>query len=61
MADLYLNLPVDQVGLLEFGSFDEIVEIGYRHAQQALAQSSLAGEWVDQAPGVALGVAGQCG
>ncbi len=61
IADLYLNLPVDQVGLLEFGSFDEIVEIGYQHARQALAQSSLASEWVDQRPGVALGVAGQCG
>jgi predicted acylesterase/phospholipase RssA len=61
IADLYLNLPVDHIGLLEFGEFDKIVEAGYQHAVQALAKSELANEWIDRtAPGVALGVAGAC-
>lgn len=35
-ADLYLNPPMDTVGLLEFKAFDSIVEAGYRHAQEEL-------------------------
>lgn len=31
-ADLYLHPPVDNIGALDWGSIERIVEIGYRHA-----------------------------
>lgn len=62
IADLYLNPPVDEVGLLQFSSFDEIVKRGYDYAVEALANDAIISDWVDRTgPGVALGTPGQCG
>jgi len=36
VADLYLNPPVEKFGLLQFGTFDEIVQTGYDHACRIL-------------------------
>jgi len=36
LADLIIQLPVEEFGTLEFEPHDEIVEIGYRTTQQAL-------------------------
>jgi predicted acylesterase/phospholipase RssA/CRP-like cAMP-binding protein len=37
-ADLCLRPPIDAFGVLEFARIDEIVETGFRHAQQALRE-----------------------
>jgi predicted acylesterase/phospholipase RssA len=36
-ADLYLNVPLAQFDLLDWGRFHAIVDVGYRHACDALA------------------------
>lgn len=40
-ADLYFNPDVTQIRLLDFGSFDEVVQIGYRHALEKLEETNL--------------------
>ena len=35
-CDLYFNPPLDRVGLLEWGKFDQIVKQGYEHALEVL-------------------------
>jgi predicted acylesterase/phospholipase RssA/CRP-like cAMP-binding protein len=37
-ADLCLRPPIDEYGVLEFESIDQIVEVGYRYAQEKLAE-----------------------
>jgi len=37
-ADIFLNPPMDKIGLLEFNAFEQIVEAGYAHTQQVLAE-----------------------
>ena len=41
IADVYLNPPVENFGLLEFKSFDEIVEAGYDYANRVLDDEHL--------------------
>ena len=36
VADLYINPPVEKFGLLQFGTFDEVVQAGYDHANRVL-------------------------
>jgi hypothetical protein len=36
LADIYIAPPVYQFGLLEFGAYDPIMEIGYCTAKEAL-------------------------
>lgn len=36
MADLHFHPRMERVGLLEWNRFDEVVEMGYRHAQEVL-------------------------
>jgi NTE family protein len=36
MTDIYFNPPLERVGLLEWGRFDQIVTQGYEHALQVL-------------------------
>lgn len=38
LADLYFHPPLERVGLLQWKRFDRIVQIGYEHALQVLAQ-----------------------
>lgn len=38
MVDLYFHPPLERVGLLQWKRFDRIVQIGYEHALQVLAQ-----------------------
>ena len=46
-ADLCLRPPIDEYGVLQFESIDEIVEVGYRYAKAKMeelrAEKSLAG------------------
>jgi len=37
-CDVYLNPPLERVGLLAWHRFDAIVEQGHAHAEQVLAQ-----------------------
>lgn len=37
-ADLCLRPPIDKYGVLEFRAIDQIVEVGYRYAQQTLEE-----------------------
>ena len=36
-ADLVLEPPVKDYGLLDFGKLDELIEIGYRHTMEHAA------------------------
>jgi predicted acylesterase/phospholipase RssA len=38
-ADVYIRPPVEQYNILDFGAYQQIAEIGYRSAMEAL------GEW----------------
>jgi NTE family protein len=38
LADLCFHPPLERVGLLQWKRFDRIVQIGYEHALQMLAQ-----------------------
>jgi NTE family protein len=42
LTDVYMNPPLNRVGMLQWGRFDEIVEQGYAHACQALDADLLA-------------------
>jgi predicted acylesterase/phospholipase RssA len=37
-ADLCLRPPIDKYGVLEFRAIDQIVEVGYRYAQEKLEE-----------------------
>jgi len=37
-AHLYLNVPLAEYDLLDWGKFHQIVDVGYRYAQKALAE-----------------------
>ncbi len=37
-VDLYMHPPTEGYGILEFDGIDEIIELGYRHAQDNMAQ-----------------------
>jgi lysophospholipid hydrolase len=39
-CDLLIEPPVGQFGLLEFGSYEKIIEIGYQYTRQVLSQYS---------------------
>jgi NTE family protein/lysophospholipid hydrolase len=41
-ADLYLQPPLNQFKLLDFKSFDQIVDVGYEYAKQKLMDFRLA-------------------
>ena len=43
LADLYIHPPVDRFGILDFGAYAEIIEVGYRSAKEALANWQEAG------------------
>lgn len=36
LGDLYIRPPVDGIAMLDFGAFDELVEIGYATASVAI-------------------------
>jgi NTE family protein len=38
LTDLYLNPPLERVGMLDWSRFDQIVEQGYQYARQKLAE-----------------------
>ena len=40
-ADVYIRPPVEQFNILDFGAYQQIAEIGYRSAMEAL------GDWED--------------
>jgi predicted acylesterase/phospholipase RssA/CRP-like cAMP-binding protein len=44
-ADLSLTPPVDGFTLLDFGRIEQLAEVGYRHAQEAVQRWRQSGEW----------------
>ncbi len=38
LGDLYIRPPVDGIAMLEFGAFDELVELGYKAASTAIEE-----------------------
>jgi predicted acylesterase/phospholipase RssA len=38
IGDLYIRPPVDGIAMLEFGAFDELVELGYAAASTAIEE-----------------------
>ena len=42
LTDLYLNPPLERVGMLDWSRFDQIVEQGYQYARQKLAEPGAA-------------------
>jgi predicted acylesterase/phospholipase RssA len=46
MADFYMRMPVDSVGMFAFGSLRAIEKIGYEHATQAIAEWKSQGRWI---------------
>lgn len=62
LADLYFNPPLERVGMLQWERFDQIVELGYRHAQEvlSLAEPGQSGAEAPQAD-QAIGSTGQRG
>src|SRR5437870_711244 len=40
LADLVLKPPLDRIDLLDWQAFDRVVELGYRHASETLAQGA---------------------
>ncbi len=42
LTDLYLNPPLERVGMLDWSRFDHIVEQGYQYARQTLAEPGAA-------------------
>lgn len=47
MADIYIDLPVDQYGLLDFNKLKEIAEIGYQAAKKQIAEKKKQGKLPD--------------
>jgi NTE family protein len=43
LTDVYLNPPLERVGMLDWSRFDHIVEQGYRYAREALDAQAAAG------------------
>ena len=43
MTDVYVNPPLDRVGLLEWNRFDSFVQQDYEYAVEVLAQPKVAG------------------
>lgn len=48
LADLFLRMPVGDVGMFDFSELDDIIERGYRHACDALTEA--ADEWPGDDP-----------
>ncbi len=42
MTDVYVKMPVAEFDLLAFGKADEIIAVGYEHAQKILH------EWINE-------------
>ena len=40
LADLLLKPPLERIDLLDWHAFDRVVELGYRHASETLAQGA---------------------
>jgi NTE family protein len=45
LADLLLKPPTDSINLLDWKSFERAIEIGYRHASEALEKR----DWLERA------------
>lgn len=46
MADFYMRMPVDNVGMFAFGALREIEQIGYEHARRTIAEWKSEGRWI---------------
>ena len=47
-ADLFLRMPVSDVGMFDWSRLDETIETGYRHACEVLEDA--AAEWPGNEP-----------
>jgi lysophospholipid hydrolase len=46
MADYYLRMPVEQIGLFAFAALPKLEQIGYEHAKEKIAEWRTAGRWI---------------
>jgi hypothetical protein len=46
MADFYLRMPTDRIGMFAFGALRTIEGIGYEHAKGAIAEWKSQGRWI---------------
>jgi len=46
MADFYMRMPVDGIGMFAFGALRAIEAIGYEHAKGAIAEWKSQGRWI---------------
>jgi predicted acylesterase/phospholipase RssA len=46
MADFYMRMPVDRVGMFAFGALRTIEGIGYAHARRTIAEWKSQGRWI---------------
>ena len=46
MADFYMRMPVDRVGMFAFGALRTIEGIGYEHARRTIAEWKAEGRWI---------------
>lgn len=47
MADYYLQLPVEEIGLFAFSALPKLEEIGYQHTKQVIAKWQSEGRWIE--------------
>lgn len=46
MADFYMRMPVERVGMFAFGALRTIERIGYEHARKTIAEWKAQGRWI---------------
>ena len=46
MADYYIRMPVEEIGLFAFGSLPKLEQIGYEHAKEKIKEWRAEGSWI---------------
>jgi NTE family protein len=46
MADYYVRMPVEEIGLFAFAALAKLEQIGYEHARRKIAEWRAAGRWI---------------
>ena len=46
MADYYLQMPVEDIGMFAFGSLDRLQQIGYEYTKRKIAEWRAEGRWI---------------
>jgi hypothetical protein len=46
MADYYLRMPVEQIGLFAFAALPKLEQIGYEHTRMKITEWKTEGRWL---------------